>query len=198
MATENMTVYCFDALIYHFDKKTLYSPSFPNHSYPLFVTWKKQAKKDGEIRLRGCIGTFSPQPIHNGLKEYSLTSALNDKRFSPMQQHEIPQLHCGVSLLTNFEPATHWYDWEVGKHGINIDFVDPVAGKKRHATYLPEVAREQGWNHAETIDSLMAKAGFSGSVTDVMRRSVVVERYQSSKADITYDAYHAHIANRQA
>ncbi|CAH7684563.1 AMMECR1 domain-containing protein [Phakopsora pachyrhizi] len=56
-------------------------------------------------------------------------------------------------------------------------------GKKHYlsATYLPEVAAEQGWTKLEAIDSAICKAGWQGAITDEVRNSVVVERYQSSK-----------------
>jgi hypothetical protein len=41
--------------------------------YPLFVTYNV-LQKDGEKRLRGCIGTFEPQELENGLSAYALTS----------------------------------------------------------------------------------------------------------------------------
>jgi len=48
---------------------------------------------------------------------------LNDTRFSPISAKEVPDLQVGVSLLVNFESAENPLDWEVGKHGIEIDFV---------------------------------------------------------------------------
>ncbi len=51
-----------------------------------------------------------------------MIAAFNDTRFSPIELNEIPYLHVGVSLLTNFEPANNCLDWEVGKHGIEIEF----------------------------------------------------------------------------
>ena len=41
--------------------------------YPLFVTWNI-VSKSGNRALRGCIGTFEPQRIEEGLKNYALTS----------------------------------------------------------------------------------------------------------------------------
>ena len=41
-------------------------------------------------------------------------------------------------------------DWVIGIHGIRIEFHNE-RGAKRSATYLPEVAHEQGWNHIQTI-----------------------------------------------
>jgi AMMECR1 domain-containing protein len=39
------------------------------------------------------------------------------------------------------------HDWEVGKHGILISFTDK-GGTNYSATYLPEVAHEQGMCYA--------------------------------------------------
>lgn len=41
--------------------------------YPLFVTWNI-VHKNGSRGLRGCIGTFEPQRIEDGLRSYALTS----------------------------------------------------------------------------------------------------------------------------
>jgi AMMECR1 domain-containing protein len=40
---------------------------------PLFVTWNVVGK-NGEKRLRGCIGTFQAQELSEGLRDYALTS----------------------------------------------------------------------------------------------------------------------------
>ena len=56
----------------------------------------------------------------------------------------MPSLGVAVSLLTQFEDMAHPMDWEVGKHGIEIDFRH--GGRKYSGTFLPEVAEEQGWD----------------------------------------------------
>ena len=38
---------------------------------------------------------------------------MKDTRFSPISQSELKELHCGVSLLTNFENADNYLDWQV-------------------------------------------------------------------------------------
>ncbi|KAM9039596.1 AMMECR1-like protein isoform X1 [Sarcophilus harrisii] len=139
VVTAEMCCYCFDVLychLYGFPQPRL--PRFTNDPYPLFVTWKTGRDK----RLRGCIGTFSAMNLHSGLREYTLTSALKDSRFPPLTREELPKLFCSVSLLTNFEDASDYLDWEVGVHGIRIEFINEK-GVKRTATYLPEVAKEQ-------------------------------------------------------
>lgn len=59
-------------------------------------------------------------------------------------------------------------DWALGTHGIRISFV--YRGRRYGATYLPDVAVEQGWTKEETVESLMRKAGWDGGVGSVARR----------------------------
>ena len=107
---------------------------------------------------------------------------------------------------------------QVGTHGIQIDFTE--GGESYGATYLPEVAAEQGmrratqhqrtpttdshsllrvatsglvlgWSHAETITELVAKSGYTGAVTAPLRAKIKLTRYQSQCATITYAEYAA-------
>lgn len=78
-----------------------------------------------------------------GLREYAITSALKDSRFAPVTREEVPRLTVSVSILQHFEEAEHYLDWKLGKHGIRIEFISE-RGTKRTATYLPQVATEQG------------------------------------------------------
>lgn len=48
-------------------------------------------------------------------------------------------------------------EWEIGLHGIIINFSDPYNGARLNATYLPEVAQEQGWTKLEALQSLVRK-----------------------------------------
>ena len=57
------------------------------------------------------------------------------------------------------------------------------------ATYLPEVAPEQGWDKIETVDSAIRKAGWNGRITEDLRRSVKLRRYQSRKCTVDWDDY---------
>lgn len=96
-------------------------------------------------------------------------------------------LRVSVSLLVNFERARSWEDWVVGIHGIRIRF--KASRKVFSATYLPEVAREQGWTKLEALESLIRKAGFSGRIDDALLGKVSLERYQSSKYSLSYQQY---------
>lgn len=100
----------------------------------MFVTWTKQGN------LRGCIGTFAPQPLIKGVHDFALKrsarhpqivdtgpyhaqaaphgifdyfSAFEDDRFPKIQKSELEKLSCKVSLLTDFEAASHVHDWMV-------------------------------------------------------------------------------------
>ena len=50
-------------------------------------------------------------------------------------------------------------------------------------------ASEQNWNHTETIDSLMRKGGFKSHITDDIRNSIAVTRYQSEKLTRSFNEW---------
>jgi len=114
-------------------------------------------------------GTFSKESIEQNLPEYTIVSAFQDTRFDPISEKEVPKLSCAVSLLTNFEPGKDAMDWEVGKHGISIElkegdrnssiFLNLSGGRRYRGTFLPEVAKEQGWDKETTLKYLLHKAG---------------------------------------
>ncbi|MEQ2178521.1 AMME syndrome candidate protein 1 protein [Goodea atripinnis] len=110
-------------------------------------------------------------------------AALKDSRFPPMTRDELPRLFCSVSLLTNFEDVGDYLDWEVGVHGIRIEFFNEK-GSKRTATYLPEVAKEQ--------DSLLRKGGYKAPITNDFRKTIKLTRYRSEKMTMGYAEYIAH------
>lgn len=156
------------------------------------MTWKKAAN-GSEPRLRGCIGTLESRQIVSGFRDYALTSALRDRRFPPIQSKELPTLECTVSILTDYEIAEDYLDWEVGKHGLIIEFTAPDSNTKHSATYLPEVAGHEGWTHVETIDSLVRKAGYQRIITESLRKKIKVTRYQSTLYTMHYGEYVAYL-----
>lgn len=107
-----------------------------------------------------------------------------------------------VSLLTDFEDCADYLDWEVGIHGIYIYLPNPALGRNGTssrsraserayltATYLPDVMTAQGWTKEEAIDSAIQKAGWEGEITDELRSSLRVRRYQSAKCTKTYNEW---------
>ncbi|KAF2717667.1 hypothetical protein K431DRAFT_288373 [Polychaeton citri CBS 116435] len=161
-------------------------------SHPLFVTWNLTSKS-GHKNLRGCIGTFEPQELDQGLRSYALTSAFEDMRFSPIPASQLPTLSCDVTLLTDFsQPTEDGLDWELGKHGIRISFYRH--GRRYGATYLPSVAHEQGWTKEETMVSLMRKAGWNGSGSGAWLKTWKegkgeLVRYEGKKIELSYSEW---------
>ncbi|KAK3177381.1 hypothetical protein Dsin_032940 [Dipteronia sinensis] len=161
-------------------------------SYPMFVTWNS-ISRSGHKSLRGCIGTFEALPLEKGLEQYALTSAFEDTRFSPIPASLIPNLSCSLTLLADFEECRNAMDWTLGTHGIRINFMHRY---RRHgATYLPDVAVEQGWTKEETLESLMRKAGWEPGPKRLLRGSSKpweevkdfhVIRYTGLKASASY------------
>mmetsp|Transcript_32089 Transcript_32089/g.75025 ORF Transcript_32089/g.75025 Transcript_32089/m.75025 type:complete len:245 (-) Transcript_32089:97-831(-) len=178
--------FCFDVLMSHFRRTACPKPGFPNGEYPLFVTWQKFDQQGGSS-LRGCIGNLTPIDIHDGVKKYASVSAFNDKRFSPVAEREVGVLECSVTLLFNFQEASHYLDWQVGVHGIIIEF--ELDRQSLSATYLPSVCSEQGWSQDECIKSLVRKAGYNGAVSQNLLKSIRLTRYEGRKATVPFDKY---------
>ncbi|KAL3309801.1 AMME syndrome candidate protein 1 protein [Cichlidogyrus casuarinus] len=149
---------------------------------PLFVTWKTRRNA-----LRGCIGTFCPTNLHKGLREYAIKSATEDDRFGPISRKEFLNLHCSVSILLNFQEREKYDDWVIGVHGIKISYES--GGRTYSATYLPQVAKEQDWNHVTTIDSLLRKAGYTQPIDEGVRNNVKLTRYVSEHMSVPAEEY---------
>ena len=180
-----LCVYAFDILISSLTSKEIpscFPKSLSNKQFPLFVTWKKGKNND----LRGCIGTFMKDDLEKNLKSFAKKAAFNDSRFSPIKEKEIPDLNVGISLLSNFEDAKDCYDWELGKHGIQIEFEEN--GNFFHATFLPHVPVEHQMDKNTTLEHLIRKAGYYGNLKDVEKK-IKLTRYQSIKLFMTYDEY---------
>ena len=178
--------YCFEVLegaLLKNKKKITFPEEFKGKSYPLFVTWTTGKEKE----LRGCIGTFTKGKLEKKLREYALVSAFEDDRFDPIEKNEIKNLNCEVSLLVEFEKGKNAMDWEVGKHGIDITFEDSN-GVDYSATFLPEVAQDEGWDQRTTLKYLVRKAGYKGSLDKVLPK-IELTRYQSIKNTISYEDY---------
>lgn len=50
-----------------------------------------------------------------------------------------------------------------------------------------------GWNKIQTIDSLLRKGGYRGSVTSETRRSIKLTRYQSETISVSFQDYMNHM-----
>ncbi|EGR31214.1 hypothetical protein IMG5_115470 [Ichthyophthirius multifiliis] len=183
-ALKEHCIYCFDVLISLLNNKKppVYPQNLPKYKVPLFVTWHINQND-----LRGCIGTFSHNPIDQMLGQYAQISAFQDDRFDPISLKEIEKLSVAVSLLVNFEENLKAFDWEVGKHGIIISFKDNE--REYNGTFLPEVAKEQGWDQRLTLEYLIKKTGCKNKNIDDIIQKINLTRYQSSKFELSYNEY---------
>lgn len=157
---------------------------------PLFITWNK------ESQLRGCIGTFQPLKIEDGIKRFSLTSALDDPRFPPVNKSELPTLSVSVTLLDNFTTIHLPLDWEIGEHGLKINFT--YNHEHYSGTFLPSVAEEQEWDKKTTLWYLLKKASFNSisklqSIefyeSGINEGFIHLERYDGLKYELDYRTF---------
>jgi AmmeMemoRadiSam system protein A len=84
------------------------------------------------------------------------SAALEDTRFPhKVAPEELPFITIEISVLTPPESVKSADDIVIGKHGIIL-----IAGWNR-ATFLPQVAPEQGWDRETTLRHLSRKAGLA-------------------------------------
>ena len=108
-----------------------------------FVTLKNSG------RLRGCIGTFTPEkPLGWMIVEMAVAASTQDPRFlaDPITPAELGELTVEVSVLSPLEETDDPEVLEIGRHGIYI------VGGGRSGCFLPEVATDQGWNTEQFLD----------------------------------------------
>ncbi|MHC4862029.1 MAG: AmmeMemoRadiSam system protein A, partial [Planctomycetota bacterium] len=117
----------------------------------VFVTFKKHGD------LRGCIGDILPSRARwEAIVARTISSASEDRRFTPVTEGEIDEITIEISVLTPPRPVASAEEIQLGRHGILL-FHD---GKMR-AVYLPQVAPEQGWSLEETLTHLSRKGGLA-------------------------------------
>ncbi|CAN3371708.1 hypothetical protein DIURU_002921 [Diutina rugosa] len=171
---------------------TSYEPdtTLTSQRYPLFVTWNRNGN------LRGCIGTFADMPLEQGVKRFALSSAFQDSRFPPITASELPQLSVSVTLLANFTPIDKWDDWEVGVHGLRVEF--DYHHRPHSGTFLPSVAEEEGWDKKTTVWNLLRKSDvFDVAKSDTVRfyeqalahKTMELTRYEGLKSSMQWSEY---------
>lgn len=193
LATPEMCAFCFDCLLCALvGRPPPPEPRFVDgRSFPLFVTFETDSVPGVSPVLRGCIGSLSACSLGE-LRRYTHCAAFEDERFSPMAFADlVPALFCKVSLLHSYERAHSAFDFEVGRHGIIIDFDATCDGRRTHynATYLPEIATEQGWDKQQCLSTLVRKAGFTGKIDQALLNSIQLTRYSSSRCRLGYPIY---------
>ena len=187
------------------------TPTHPSPPSPLLDDADDhQDDNDDTYELRGCIGSLTPKRMSDHLYHYIRTSAFHDTRFTPIAYcghntnhhnrnnshrsngdwEEIISLRVSVSLLVQYETCHDCYDWIIGQHGIIIKLTLPTNPTTVYsATFLPEVAAQQSWDHNTTLRQLIYKSGYTGTITSSLLQSIHCTRYQSSKYTLTFRQY---------
>lgn len=104
-----------------------------------------------------------------------------------------------ISLLKNFEDCSDYKDWIIGKHGVEMFYIDE-ADNEYSATFLPEVAQEHNWDHKDTVLELLRKSGYSKrkAISDELFTKIRLKRYSSEKISANYQAYESQIVTQNA
>jgi AmmeMemoRadiSam system protein A len=108
-----------------------------------FVTLKNKGN------LRGCIGRFtSDEPLWKNIVEMAVAAATKDLRFmgDPITVDELKNINVEISVLSSPELVENpMRDLKLGRDGIIVE-----TGSRR-GVFLPQVARETGWNLEEFL-----------------------------------------------
>lgn len=108
--------------------------------------------------LRGCIGNIAAyEQLGSNIRHNAINSAFHDPRFPALTAPEFDDIEVEISILTPLEPINSPDEFEIGRHGIVLQ----CSG--RSAVFLPQVAPEQGWDRATTLNYLSMKAGLGTS-----------------------------------
>ncbi len=112
----------------------------------VFVTVRKSGK------LRGCVGTISPQkPLGELVADRTVAAMSSDPRFEPLRAEDGP-VTLEISVLTPPKKIRSWRQFRVGLGAVLVH-----GGKG--ATLLPQIASENGWNARQFLENLCRKAG---------------------------------------
>ena len=104
--------------------------------------------------LRGCIGLLSAdRELYKIVQHCAISAALEDSRFIPVTEEELPELNIEISVLTPFRRVRDIEEIEVGKHGLYI-----VQGFFR-GLLLPQVATQYRWDRKTFLEQTCRKAG---------------------------------------
>ena len=118
-----------------------------------------------EGELRGCRGEIPPRrPLPECVCHVAVASALDDPRFPPVREEDLPALRFEISALT--EPTRiRPEEVEIGRHGLLIT-TEWTAG-----LLLPQVPVSQRWYREGYLAALCVKAGLE---TEAWRQDGVI------------------------
>lgn len=109
--------------------------------------------KDG--RLRGCIGmVIAMKALDETVREMARAAALEDPRFEPVSEEELPRIEVEISVLSPMREITA-NEVVVGRHGLLISH------DGRRGLLLPQVPVEWNWDREMFLAQTCMKAGLS-------------------------------------
>lgn len=119
----------------------------------LFVTLRNRTGADVGA-LRGCMGSMeASMPLAVEIHRVATMAAHRDPRFPSLGPQERSTVHLSISVLGATRPIDDWRRIDVGRHGVELSLAP------RRAVFLPQVAREQGWDREQLLVQLSRKAG---------------------------------------
>jgi AmmeMemoRadiSam system protein A len=108
-------------------------------------------------QLRGCIGMMRLDvPLWENVQEAATAAALDDPRFLPIAESELPALELEVSVLEPLVELRDPAEFVAGRHGIVVE------RDGRRALLLPQVAAELGWDAERMLEAVCRKAHLPG------------------------------------
>ncbi|GJQ52048.1 MAG: hypothetical protein HKUEN02_08950 [Anaerolineaceae bacterium] len=115
-------------------------------------------------KLRGCVGALEAyQPLANDVRKHAVAAALEDPRFSPVEERELEMIQIEISRLTNPIPLDYTdADDLLSKLRPHIDGVI-LRNRSRRATFLPQVWKTIP-DQAEFLNQLCLKMGLNETI----------------------------------
>jgi len=111
--------------------------------------------------LRGCVGFFEPvHPLVETVARASAKAALEDRRFSPVTEPELPAIGVELSVLSEKVAVRSEGEIQIGRDGL---YVEAPSGR---GLLLPQVAGENGWDVGTFVRQVFRKGGIPPAPLD--------------------------------
>ncbi len=127
-------------------------------------------------QLRGCIGTLMAyRPLVEDVRQHAIAAALDDYRFPPVSEVELPEIQIEISRLTPPRPLDYQTPEQLlAQLRPGVDGVVLRSGLRR-ATFLPQV-----WEKLSRPEDFLSQLCLKmGAPPDLWRREPLqVEIYQ--------------------
>ena len=135
-------------------KSTFFPPHFDDIETANFVTFRRKGAKDRKnkhARQSFSFGSVYDHKMAYGIEMHSRLMCNGDWWTEPLTKKDLEDgLEVQVDLLRDFERITDDpMDFEIGVHGIEIDFQAPAHHndfRVFNGVYLPDKIVDNGWN----------------------------------------------------